>query len=91
MFGGTVIIDDTSDAGAWHTHIAHVPALRAQCPEEFPRAPSGCTEDARIAGGAPSAAGDTGGSKAIAPIVAGIGSSPGADPTPPPAAIRVPA
>jgi len=46
MRGGTVIIDDAanggSDPGAWLTHIAHTPALRAQCPEEFPaRTPSG--------------------------------------------------
>lgn len=53
MFGGTVIIDDCAGGGsddrAWHLHIAHAPALRLQCPEEFPRAPLGRTENARSA------------------------------------------
>ncbi len=35
MRGGTVIIDDAANGGshpgAWATHIAHTPALRAQC------------------------------------------------------------
>jgi len=57
MFGGTVTIDDASsggsDAGAWLTHIAHTPALRAQC-HDFPGArPSGRTDDARPSGGRP--------------------------------------
>lgn len=40
--GSCLIIDDAnsggSDDGAWHTHIAHTPALRAQLPDEFPPA-----------------------------------------------------
>lgn len=55
MAGGCVFIDDAADggsnAGAWLTHIAHTPALRAQCPENFPGArPSGRTEQTRAAG-----------------------------------------
>lgn len=50
MPGATITIDDAasggSDAGAWALHIAHTPSLRAQCPAEFPPAPSGCFEHA---------------------------------------------
>ena len=54
MSGGTVTIDDPAkggrDAGAWLTHIAHTPALRSQCSEDFPGAlPSGRTESAPFA------------------------------------------
>jgi hypothetical protein len=54
MISGTVTIDDSandgSDAGAWLTHIAHTPALRSQCFEDFPGARlSGRTESAPIA------------------------------------------
>jgi hypothetical protein len=62
MIGGTVTIDDPAngggDAGAWLTAIAHTPALRAQCPEDFPaRVPSGRTEIARDTDGRPGAIG----------------------------------
>lgn len=49
MIGGTVIIDDFSEPGSWALHIAHTPSLRLQCPDEFPRAPSGRIEQARFA------------------------------------------
>lgn len=39
MRGATVFIDDAanggSDPGAWLIHIAHTPALRAQCDPNF--------------------------------------------------------
>jgi hypothetical protein len=90
--GGTVIIDDASDggsdAGAWRTHIAHTPALRAQC-EDFGARPSGRNRDARFDGSVPSAARHTGEGEAIAPFVAGTGCLPGsADPMPSPAVSR---
>lgn len=53
MRGATITIDDAanggSDAGAWALHIAHTPSLRAQCADEFPRAPSGRFKHARSA------------------------------------------
>lgn len=39
MFGGSLIIDDTSDNGAWAREIAKTAALRAQCDlEDYERA-----------------------------------------------------
>ena len=92
MGGGTVIIDDPSnggsDAGAWRSHIAHTPLLRAQC-EEFGARPSGRNGDACLGGSIPSAARHTGEGAAIAPYVAGTGCLPGtADPMPSPAVLR---
>lgn len=72
MLGGTVIIDNCaeggSDAGAWLTHIAHTPALRAQCNEDFPGAqPSGRTDSAPIAVRSVTQTGGTGGTVTPSP------------------------
>lgn len=76
MFGGTVTIDRTSDAGAWALHIAHTPSLRAQCPNEFPRAPlSGRIENARSAVQVPlELDGSPGGASVEAPTSAALAS-----------------
>lgn len=71
MIGGTVTIDDAanggSDAGAWLTHIAHTPALLAQC-QDLPGArTSGRTERAPTAARSVTQTGGTGGTMQSSP------------------------